>query len=344
MVSQIANLLKSDSAANPLPAGFDVERLYHAGQSQQGGSMVTYASAFDFEANDGYFIQQAASARPINFGPQCGAEGSPPYPDCTPRLEGADRLVRTDLPVPVVHAITETDIEVLFGIAGRQADTSNFRYYEIAGGGHLTVHEDVELIPGGVLGPNPIFLEDLCQFELNTTADGPVFVSYVFNALWENLEDQVREGIAPPAGVQMDVVAGEVQRDVFGNGLGGVRLPSMNVPIQTYTPGNQADPNLPPLLQFIGNLACRLASSVSQFEVGVQGGLYPNHGRYVSMVAHAANQIQMAGFLLEPDRELIMTAAAESGVGKTACGIGFELVLILPSLIWLHRRRVNRMA
>jgi hypothetical protein len=311
MVSQIANLLKSDSPQNPLPDKFDVERLYHAGESQQGGSIVTYASAFHFGANDGYFVQQAATARPINFGPACGAQGSPPYPDCTPRLQFPDNLVRSDLPVPVVHAITETDIQVLFGVVGRQADTPTFRYYEVAGGGHLTVHQDVEIIPAGILGPAPLFLEDLCQFPLNTTADGPVFVSYVFNALWENLEQQVRRGVEPPPGVQMDVVNGVVQRDEFGNGLGGVRLPSLEAPIATYTPGNSADLNLPPFLQGIGNLACFLASSVAPFDAATLGELYPKHGTYVNEVARAANRLRAEGFLLNTDQTTIVTTASQ---------------------------------
>jgi hypothetical protein len=309
MVSQIANLLKSNSPDNPLPMGYDVERLYHVGQSQQGGSMVTYASAFHFDVNDGYFVQQAASARRINAGPVCGAPGSPPYPDCTPLLQGSDRLVRTDLPVPVYHAITETDIEILFGIVARQPDTPTFRYYEVAGGGHLTVHVDVELVPAGVLGPAPIFLEDLCENPLNTTADGPVFASYVFNALWENMEEQVRKGRVPPAGVQMDVVNGVVQRDAFGNGLGGVRLPAMQAPTAAYTPGNQADPNLPPVLQAIGNLACFLASSVTPFDEATLDDLYPNHGAYVRQVVYATNALQMQGLLLPKDAQKIRDAA-----------------------------------
>ena len=128
MVGQIANLLKSDSPENPLPPEFDVERIFHSGQSQQGGSMVTYASAFHFPTNDGYFVQAATRARTINSGPECGETGSPPLPDCTPRLQGADNFVRTDLPVPVVQALTETDVAVLGGVAGRQPDTPTFRF------------------------------------------------------------------------------------------------------------------------------------------------------------------------------------------------------------------------
>ena len=38
MVSQIANVLKSDSPENPIPPEYGyVERIFHAGQSQQGG-------------------------------------------------------------------------------------------------------------------------------------------------------------------------------------------------------------------------------------------------------------------------------------------------------------------
>jgi len=338
MVSQIAHLLKSGSSESPLPSNFDVERVYHAGQSQQGGSMITYASAFHFEANDGYFVQQAASARAINFGPACGADGSPPFPDCTPRLQGADRLVRTDLPVPVYHVNSETDLEVLFGTVGRQPDTPTFRYYEVAGASHLTVHDGVELIPAGVLGPNPLLLEDLCLNQINSTADGPVFFGYVTNALWEAMEQQVQRGRVPPAAVLMDTDpnTGTVQRDVFGNGLGGVRLPSMEVPTATYTPGNVADPTLPPFLQSIGNLACFLASSVTPFDAETIDDLYPNHGRYVSQVVHAANDLNRQGFLLSKDRQKIVRAAVDSLIG---CGLGFEIALLIPPLMWLRSRR-----
>jgi hypothetical protein len=341
MMSQIAHLLKSDGPGNPLPDGFSVERLYHAGQSQQGGSVITYASAFHFADNDGYFVQQAASARPINFGPACGATGSPAFPDCTPRLQGADALVRTDLPVPVHHVNTETDLEILFGPVGRQADTPTFRYYEVAGGGHLTIHKDVEVVPAGLLGPDPLYLEDLCANELNTTGDGPIFVSYVMNAVWNNLEQQVRKGRTPPPGVVLDLdpATGAVLRDGFGNALGGVRLPAMEVPTATYTPGNAADPNLPPFLQSIGNLACFLASSVTPFDAATLDALYPTHGRYVSQVAHAKNALRQQDLLLAKDAQQIMQRASHSSVG---CGLGFELVVVVPALMACRRRRVRR--
>ncbi|MBW2289981.1 MAG: hypothetical protein JRG80_17985 [Deltaproteobacteria bacterium] len=338
MMSQIANLLKNGADQNPLPDDFDVVRIYHTGQSQQGGSMVTYASGFHSDVNDGYFVQQAAAARSINGGPACGSAGSFPFPFCRPVLQGDDRLVRTDLPVPVYHAITETDIEILFGIVARQDDTPTFRYYEVAGGSHLTIHKGVEIIPAGVFGPDPIFLEDLCLNPLNTTADGPIFFSYILNAMWDAMEQQVRHGRIPPAGLRMDTdpITGAVQRDVFGNGTGGVRLPSMDVPTATYTPGNVADPTLPGFLQGIGNLACFLASSVTPFDQATLDELYPTHGSYVNQVVRAANGLNRQDLLLPKDSQKVIAAALMSPI---FCGLGFELVLILPPLMWLRARR-----
>ena len=48
---------------------------------------------------------------------------------------------------------------------------ATFRYYEVAGGAHLSTHNSIELIPVGILGPDPLLLEDLIQNELNSTTE-----------------------------------------------------------------------------------------------------------------------------------------------------------------------------
>ena len=99
----------------------------------------------------------------------------------------------------------------------------------------------------------------------------------------------------------MDVQGGLVQRDALGNGLGGVRLPSMEVPTNTYTSGNQADPGLPPFLQQIGNLACFLAGSVTPLDDTTLNMLYIDPGAYRSQIALAVNSLKSQGLLLQSD-------------------------------------------
>jgi hypothetical protein len=311
MMSQIANLLRSDDAQNPLPSAYRVKRLFHVGQSQQGGSVITYASAFHLPGvNNGYFIQSAINARPINFGPRCGDAGAPAFPACTPRLPYPQSLVRTDLPVPVFQVVTQTDFETSnFNVRGRQPDRKFYRYYEIAGGAHNNVHKDVEVVPAGLLRPGPIMLEDFCANEMNTAADGPVYAAYVLNALWSRI------GRLPPAGVVMDQVDGVLQRDRFGNVTGGVRLPALEVPTARYGSPNVADPSLPTELQWIGNLACRLSGSVFPFDQATLEELYPEPRQYVLKVVRSTGALSQQGFLLEEDARRIVQQAQAFAAG-----------------------------
>ncbi len=191
--------------------------------------------------------------------------------------------MRTDLPVPVYQVITQTDFETLnFNVLGRQPDTPSFRYFEVAGAAHNVVHKDIELVPAGLLGPDALGLADLCASEMNSTADGPVFASYVLNALWASMETHADfrsyyriVDRRLPAGQVMEEVDGVLLRDALGNVIGGVRLPALEAPTATYLSTNTASPDLPPALLAIGNLACRLSGSVVPFDQATLDALYP---------------------------------------------------------------------
>lgn len=300
MMSQIAHALRS-GVNSPLPVDYAVERLFHAGQSQQGGSVITYATAFHFPDNDGYFIQAAFSARPINFGVACGSAGAPAYPGCTPRLSGADALVRTDLRVPVIRAQTETDMGSVasgFGVlalGARQTDAEFFRYYEMAGTAHNIVHENIDVAGTGYT------LEDFCSGQINSFADGPVFGSKLYNAMWDNMERQLELGVKMPSAEPLTVVNGEIARDEFGNARGGLRLPELDVPIATYSPSNVADPALPAFLQQIGALVCRLSGTVTPFDPALLRAKYPTVRSYQQKYNIRTNRLRDRGFLLRED-------------------------------------------
>jgi hypothetical protein len=309
MMGQLAALLKHGGPNSPIPESYRVERLLHVGTSQQGGSIITYATAFHIPANDGYFVQEASGARAINAGPACDNAGAPAYPSCTPQLTGRDRLVRTDLPVPVIRAMTETDIESPFGVLAndaRQKDTRHFRYYELAGTSHTAVHKGVYVIP------NFWTLEQTCANPQNTLADGPVFGAYLYNAMWSNLERQLRNGPPPPNGKPIAAVDGTIERDDFGNAIGGLRLPELDVPVATYLPNNEVIEALPGLLQpfrpLLG-LFCALTGSVFPFDEAMLDALYPSAAAYVDAYGKRLDWLVHRRFLLPEDAETLRNAA-----------------------------------
>jgi hypothetical protein len=318
MVSQIVSLLRSDAPHNPLPPRFRrrIDRLFHVGQSQQASDVTTYAWEFHFELNDGYFMQaQAVGGKPLS-------SDSPSFPLRDPRA-----LPPTNLPVPVVRAQTETDLAFLPIRVARQvgADTDTFRYYEMAGVAHNTVsNAEVSRTDAG----EPILLGDLCIRPMNTGADGPVFGRYLYAAMWRNLERQVRHVVQPPHGEPILFDAdGQIVRDAFGNAVGGVRLPAIQVPLASYGPINAPKPAcgaagapdppgcLPPEVPPVIALACLLSGSVTPFADETLDALYPSRLHYLLPVLFASLDLRQQGFLLRPDQRELLQRAREAGVG-----------------------------
>jgi hypothetical protein len=233
--TQTGAWLKSRDKSNPLAYGVGetsthpVRRLFAWGFSQIGGFLVTYANAIhplDVEANgkpmfDGYLLGTPVLGTPIN---QCGA----PIPGNDPR-----RLVH-NTGVPVIRVMTQSDY--LLAIAARQPDSDTapqlFRNYELAGAGHATPDElhfsaaPADITKGGQTVP-PM-----------NCKEGPRsrFPSSVgFNAAWSNLVDWVRKDIPAPRAEPIRVENGKAVLDAFGNVMGGVRSPFVDVPTATWS-------------------------------------------------------------------------------------------------------------
>jgi hypothetical protein len=100
-----------------------------------------------------------------------------------------------------------------------------------------------------------------------------------------------------------------VARDRYGNALGGIRYPHLEVPIARVDGvQNTAPAGAPPLQGFI----CLLSGRTLPFSDAQLTELYPTPGHYVSQFAMATGRAVDAGFLLPEDADVLNAAAAAS--------------------------------
>jgi hypothetical protein len=295
LLAEVGALLKDGANPdNPL-AGYGVETLIATGYSQSSDYLTTFSNEFHETALtadgshsfDGYLLTGGnAAARPIN--------NSDLY-----LYDDERRLNQVDAPLIRVQSETEVAIFYYSSIDVRQPDSEVFRIYEIAGGSHgdaevLTSTGEVIAREFG-LPPVPP-----CGNPLS-----PLSIGAVHRASLDKLVRWIRHGEAPPPSRLIEIDADRnVVRDAFGNALGGVRLPTIDVPLGTFAPGN------------IGDLPCPVAGSFTAFDTATLASLYPSHGRYVAKVVASALRGVRGGLLLPRDALRYVIDAAHSSVGK----------------------------
>jgi hypothetical protein len=134
---------------------------------------------------------------------------------------------------------------------------------------------------------------------------------YVLDAAMSALTRWATGGAAPAHSAQL-VVNGsgtDYERDAFGNAVGGIRTPSVDVPVSALSGiGNTPTPPAP-ALSF-----CFLFGTTKPFTSAQLKALYPTHGDYVNRVAAAAGLARRQGFLLPAGVRMVIQAAAESHV------------------------------
>jgi hypothetical protein len=124
------------------------------------------------------------------------------------------------------------------------------------------------------------------------------------NASLDRLNRWVANGTAPNSSDVIDVVHGAVVRDAYGNALGGIRLPELEVPTATLTgPGNS------------GAGSCPVGGVTTALDAATLASLYSSHGKYVAPFVHATNDLRSAGFILDSDADELKNEAGASNVG-----------------------------
>jgi hypothetical protein len=311
--SQVGALVRSHDRANPLAyegghRGWwrghraTVQHVYGFGYSQTGGDLYDYINAIhplDVARNghpifDGYIVAVAGG----NF------VGIVPINQCeAPPTVGDPRLQFSNVGVPIIHVMSQSDY--LFGIDARRPDSDapadRFRHYEMAGAAHATPDElnfaatSADIIKAGVPVP-PMS----CNEGPRSRFPSRIF----FDAMVRNLDLWVRYGIAPPhaepIAVQGTPPAGVL--DQFGNVVGGLRSPYLDVPTSTWY-GNST-----------GASFCVIAGHEVPFDAARLQQLYPSHGAYVRAVAKDTARLVAQRYITGYDGLDLIREAAQANV------------------------------
>jgi hypothetical protein len=297
-------------AGHAVPAaltGLNVRTLLADGESQSAARMVTYIDAIQPLAKvyDGFLVHsRGATGAPLSQpapGSSSGSTVTVPTPS----------LIRTDLTVPVLQFETETDVvgrpAGLGFITARQPDNPHLRTWETAG----TSHVDQYFFHTS----SPIMTRDIPDYNVSVFACAQPYNDgqehYVLDAAVSALTRWVAGDAAPAHSPQLVINSSDTNylRDALGNAVGGIRTPSVDVPVSALSGIGNTPANPVQTFSF-----CFLFGTTTPFTSAQLKAVYPTHGSYVSRVAAAAEIARLQGFLLPAGVRRIIQAAAESNV------------------------------
>jgi len=249
------------------------QHVVAVGESQSAFYLTTFADALQpvTHAFDGIFIHsRGGSGAPLN--------GS----SITHQVSGALRI-RTDLDVPVFMFETQTDLTVLGYAPAQQPNTLRIRTWEVAG----TSHADAYLVGAAVsvLG---------CTTPVNT---GPQHE--VVQAAFAAFSKWVVHGTPPPSPPPFTLSSEKpptLALDRFGNVIGGVRTPAVDVPVSTLS-------GAPPSG---ANAYCSLFGSTTPLSPQMLATIYHSKAEYLAKYTASLDMAIKDGYILPADRGALL--------------------------------------
>jgi Alpha/beta hydrolase domain len=320
ITSQLGALLKSSSPSRPL-ATLKVEYVY---LTTQDAAQLTYINAMQRRAMlangkpvyDGHLTKSARRASRIR---RCAP--APPEGDARHRVK--------DTGVPVINVLLENN--VLGALRDRREDSDapadRFRLYEVPGTAHsgapayrwaTATMADHEAAGGEVVARK--FSAAIAPFTLEVPLRDPQrcqpsemiseqpAMTYTFHAAFANLDAWVRKGTPAPRAGRIEVVGegrqAQIARDRFGNALGGLRTPYVEVPTATFHSEHGTGPGCG------GNFGY-----AERFHWAQLDALYGSYANYVSRMSQAVDRAVKDRSLTESDGRKIkaeLTAAMKT--------------------------------
>lgn len=337
--TQAAQAVKADSAT--LLGGLIPKELIGTGDSQSAFRVDTYVNAIQplAHAFNGFLaVGRGATAAPIGE----GLVAASPLP----------ALIRTDNTAPLIQLNTQGDIEELDAAAARQPDNNDLRTWEVPGASHIDAHEaayETETIareepnveaPSCVFG-TPIEGTGTPLDGHNQTDNMPLFE--VEDAAMAALQNWVVNGVQPAHSPQISTIPVFfglyylVNKNRYGVGEGGIRMPEAQVSTESYSAINFANvseerlslPSITSELEDVfttletGGITnealrdsglCLLSGYFTDFSQSQLKSLYPTTASYASKFAAAANAEVAAGFMT-PEDATAAIANADAGIG-----------------------------
>lgn len=278
--SQVAQAVRAPAGRDPM-AGLAVQRVLAAGQSQSASKLYTYVTQVQQSAGviDGFLIHG-----------------------------GGSKTYATPPAVPVLHLLSDQEAS-----PAAPNTTVNYRLWEIAG----TAHSDFWIGYHQVAGQGPRTLVDFpkrpASAEQNmdrvagnygevihpllatcVLAGATMPMHYATSTAIMRLDQWVRTGVAPPNGPRFAFDGQSRAVDEFGNTLGGIRLPPIDVPVARYV-----------------TTACQLGGLTIPFTDLQLRLLYPTHASYYAKMKAKTHAAVAAGWLLPQDgADLLRRACA----------------------------------
>ena len=192
--------------------------------------------------------------------------------------------IRDDLNVPILSLATECEARYNFPV--RQAETSSFRFWEIAGASH------------GSPARNDIMAQIMKRDGVSLPAPpkdrNAIEWGYIDSAAIRAMVNWIREGKVPvsvPKISMTDDIESPIERDEFGNAIGGIRVPELEAPIASYRgerTGGLGNPNW-------------LSGETKPFDELALNKLYPRENDRATRWNQAVDQLVKQGLVLPED-------------------------------------------
>ena len=255
--------------------GLEVKMLFAMGESQSGGRLLSYANGIQpMEDAFDAIIMLVNSGRGNDFLPEVAHS----VENGKTVVRNVSSRVREDINCKAFVLNSQSESLLMGNLV--QPDTENIRSWQMAGVSHFS----------------PAFMEDAIN---RSNRDGVTDTfsgfsaydtnvgdwTYIFESVLVQLKNWIENDTAPLSMDDMEVknMLLGYKEDKYGNVLGGVRLPELEVPTARY---------------FVNTMITGLIGYKIPFTEAELKELYPTHQDYVDQVTAAATAAKEAGIIL----------------------------------------------